>query len=638
MSILASLARAYDRLPDAPPFGYSAEKIGFIISLNADGTVANVIDVRTGDGKKRSGRSVIVPEAFKRPGTTPRPFYLWDNANYALGGSVTDEATDERFKSFREKHLQALQHETDEGLVALRAFLTAWEPRNVESFLAADAKPDAKIVFALEHERKKTLLHERPRSRELWSEIREAWRAVGEKTADDAVCLVLGERKAIARTHAPIKGIPSKGGKDADSIVSYNADAFTSYGHEQGDNAPVSEAAAFAYTTALNRFLERDSGHRIQIGDASTVFWADAWALEPELASEAEAVFADLFSPAGEETAATKKIADKLTDIRAGKRLKAIEPKLADVRFHVLGLAPNAARLSVRFYFEDSFGVLSDNYQRYLQDMAFEPWPHDRKLSIVSSVLRTAPARIEQKQLKFDRDQISPRLAGELLRSILTGSRFPGGLLPLLLLRVRSDHVLDATRIALIKGSIVRAMRLDGCLPEKPDGTPMEDYLVRSDPNDPNDARRLGRLFALIERAQLTALGDDINATVKDKFLSAAAATPRQVFSGLIENAENHHLKRLRNGHSDAAWVAESAKKSGLPVAQVARRVGAALNADIGRLAGTFGNGFPAQHTIDQQGLFLVGYYQERYGRKKDDADGPDDIVASDEPTNNGEE
>ena len=613
MSVLASLARAYDRLSNAPALGYSSEKIGFLISLNTGGSVVHVIDLRDGEGKKKQGRSMHVPGSFKRPGTTPRPFFLWDNANYALGVSLLVDPSDARFGAFRDKHIELLRDETDTGLVSFRSFLSSWQPVELLHALPNfEALKDQKVAFALEEERTTTLLHDRPRSRELWNNVRESWREIEGKESAHSVCLVLGVTDALSRTHPPIRGIPSKGGKDADSIVSFNLNAFTSYGHVQGENAPVSEVAAFKYTTALNRFLERDSGHRIQLGGTSTVFWADASA---DLAAEVEALFAAFVDPSFEERSPVRQIADKLAHIRDGKPLADIEPDLEGVRFYVLGLAPNAARLSVRFYFEDSFGVLARNYQHYVRDMAFEPWPKGRRLSIAASVLRTAPARVESSgRVKFDRDQISPLLSGELLRAILTGSRFPGSLLSLLLLRVRSDHLLDSARIALIKGLIVRAMRIEERLPLKPDGKPREDYLVRSDPDDPNDARRLGRLFAVIERAQLAALGDNINATVKDKFLSAAAATPQQVFVGILKNAENH-IKRLRNGNSDASWITD---------AKHARAVAAALNRDIGNLWGSFPNGAPKQHSIEEQGLFLVGYYQERYGGKRDDADAPE--------------
>lgn len=633
MSILASLARAYERLPNAPPYGYAATEAGFCIVLRNDGSVAfDPIDLRLpsqGKQKRQTAPKRNLPTFLVQRTSKPRSNFLWDKSAYVLGRTSDGNAEKENAE-FARFHCEVLSNATDAGLMALKCFVDRW-PAVRE--LVANWHPDildANIVFALEGDHRREFLHERPAAVHLWADI------ISREPARIAMCLVTGSSGRTADSHPPIKGVQGAQSSGA-FIVSYNDQAYLSYGHSGGDNAPVSEAAAFAYTTALNRFLERDSGHRIQIGDASTVFWADA--SDADLAKDAEAIFWGMTDPAQAEKSATAEVKDKLDRIRAGKPLVNIEPNLADVRFFVLGLAPNAARLAIRFYYEDSFGALTRNYQQYLKDMAIEPWPEGRKLSIAASALRTAPARIEKTGVKFERDQISPLLSNELLRAILTGARFPSSLLSLLLLRVRSDHLLDAQRIALIKGVIVRAMCLDGRMPQKPDGTPKEDYLVRSDPNDTNDARRLGRLFALIERAQLTALGDGINATVKDKFLSAAAATPGQVFSGLLENAENHHLKRLRNGHSDAEWVAESAKKSGKPVSEVARRVGAALNADIGRLAGTFGEGFPAQHTVEQQGIFLVGYYQERYGRKKDDADGPDEDEATVETTNNeGEE
>jgi CRISPR-associated protein Csd1 len=276
MNILASLAKAYERIPDAPPFGYSTERISFVISLNGDGTVATVTDLRQSDGKKNTPRTLQVPASFKRSGTTPRPFFLWDNSNYALGIAGSSEAEDPRFAAFRERHLEVLKTQDDEGLVALTRFLRWWRPERLQLFGPSDDFATAKVVFSLEQERRERYLHERPAATDLWMQIADAWSAIEGKASGQAVCLITGDMGQIARTHPPIRGIRTpSGGKDADSIVSYNHDAFTSYGHEQGDNAPVSEAAAFKYTTALNTFLAGRK-NRTQIGDASTVFWADA--------------------------------------------------------------------------------------------------------------------------------------------------------------------------------------------------------------------------------------------------------------------------------------------------------------------------------------------------------------------------
>lgn len=580
MSILASLTRAYDRLPDAPPFGYSSEKIGFLISLELDGSVAHVIDLRTGDAKKKLARPLILPESFKRPGVRPRPFFLWDNANYALGLARLTDPSDERLASFQQKHLEFLYDETDEGLTAFRNFLSAWRPELIEQHFLLNEIANQKVAFAIESERSHRLLHERARARELWSKLRNRWQAVEGKEAAESVCLVEGVVSAIARTHPPIRGIASKGGKDADSIVSYNEDAFASYGHEQGDNAPVSEAAAFAYTTALNRFLERDSGHRIQIGDASTVFWADASA---ELSNEAEAMFAQWVAPGADEKAATDQIESKLEQIRAGKPLREIEPKLEGVHFYVLGLAPNAARLSIRFYFEDSFGVLTQNYQRYLKDMVLEPGPRDPYPPLWRYLVELA--------VLGKRENIPPNLSGEWMRSILTGARYPQTLLPTILMRIRADGNINALRAAILRALLVRNFRMN------------KDAPMALDSDNQNRGYVLGRLFAAYEQTQLAALGK-VNASVKDKFYGSASAQPRKIFA-MLESGSANHLAKLGK------------QKPGYKVV-LEKTIGSIMDMMEPR-----NDPFPASLAAEEQALFGLGYYHQRneFFRKSPETD-----------------
>jgi CRISPR-associated protein Csd1 len=630
MSILASLVRAYERLPDRPPFGYSAEKIGFVVSLDHDGNVARISDLRNLAGKKPEPRLMLVPQPVKRTvGIAPN--FLWDKTSYALGVTAGDgKRTAQEHAAFVARHEKELAGVDDEGLIAFLRFLRKWSPHDFEALGGPQELKDQNVIFGLESERLKELyLHDRPAVEALLS------RMSGESAgSEEQICLVTGETGPIARLHPSIKGVWGAQSSGA-ALISFNLDAFNSYGHAQGDNAPVGERAAFAYTTALNRFLERGGGHRLQIGDASTVFWADS--SDAVTAALAELYFHEMIDPRAPsaevaETAAaearelerstdktaTSQIHDKLRRLGQGDKLDEIEPSLAEgVRFHVLGLAPNAARLSVRFYFEDDFGILAENYRSYLQDIALEPWPDPaRAPSLRRFERRTAPAmRDRNGAMKFDSDGVSPLLAGELLRSVLTGARFPASLLTLLLLRIRSDQLIDATRIALVKAIIVRAMRLDGRLPKRTDGTEMEDYLMRSDPDDPDPARRLGRLFAVIERAQRAALGDEINATVADKFLAAASATPGQVMPNLIRNARGHHIKRLRNGHSDARWIKD---------AKHARAMAGSLDRDIGRLVALFDKELPKQLSVEEQGRFLIGYYQERWGKAGDASDDAD--------------
>lgn len=610
MSVLASLVAAYDRLEksgDVPPYGFSTEKIGFLIPLREDGEPAGApVDLREGEGKKKQARLLRVPQPVKRTsGVATNTF--WDKTSYVLGvTAVEGKSPTKEHTCFRDHHLALLAGTEDSGLLALRRFVETWRPEDFDRLGWPAEMKDQNVVFALDADRldkgiEGGCIHDRPAAKALWA------RLAGEGDKVEAVCLVTGETGPIARLHPAIKGVMGAQSSGA-SLVSFNLDAFTSYGHEQGENAPVSEAAAFAYTSVLNRFLARDSHRSIRIGDTSIVFWAEA--ADAATADDAADVFAALMGLDDfDDTIPTQKIAAVLAAIRDGRPLAEVRPDLErGVRFHVLGLAPNAARLSVRYSFDDDFGVLAENFRAYSNDLRLASGRvADRPITLRRLVLRTAPARRDRNgRLSFETDRISPLLSGEILRAAITGARFPGSLLPLLISRVRADAHLDGIRVALIKAAVVRTMRLDDRLPGPFDGFSREDYLVAPQPSDPDVARRLGRLFALIEKVQAAALGEDINSTVKDKFLSAAAATPARTFPALIDGMQAH-VKRLRNGHSDAKWIGD---------AEMARRVGASLERRIGTLWAEIGAEVPRQQSAEEQGLFFVGYYQERYARR----------------------
>ncbi|MGJ0393557.1 MAG: type I-C CRISPR-associated protein Cas8c/Csd1 [Methylocystis sp.] len=572
MSALASLVRAYERMEDAPPFGYSAEKIGFLISLREDGTVANVTDLREGEGKKKTTRLMPVPASFKRPGITPKAFFLWDNSAYVLGVSGSDGKDGAaRLAAFRERHQRDLSTTDDPGLKALLAFLNWWTPEDFDRFGWPTEMKDQNIVFALESDRLARIhIHDRPAARALWARICDA----GDRPA--SACLITGERAPVARLHPAIKGVWGAQSSGA-SLVSFNLDAFNSYGHEQGDNAPVSEAAAFAYTTALNRFLERDSGHRLQIGDASTVYWADASSAH---APEVEGLFAALLGEV-DETAEARKIAAILDAVRQGRPIDTLTPDLPpDVRFFVLGLSPNAARLSVRFYIEDDFGEIAKRYLQHIERMRIEPPPREAALSMRRMLIETASQRKSE--------NIPPLLAGEWLRAILTGAPYPLSLLATVLMRLRVDHDVNARRVAMLKAVLIRNFRM-----EAP---------VALDPENDDPGYLLGRLFATYEYAQTQALGGNVNATIRDQYYGTASATPRSVFP-LLQRKATHHLSKLRK------------EKPGLAV-KLDRKIGEICehaNAD---------SLFPPTLNPRRQALFAIGYYHQRndFFRAREDA------------------
>jgi CRISPR-associated protein Csd1 len=491
-----------------------------------------------------------------------------------MGKRTTDE-----HKAFIERHRNWLAGSNDEGLVALLRFLEGWRPQKFAELAWLEDMKDQNLIFALERERLDNVyIHDRPAARELWAR----------RSAENdkkAVCLISGENAPVARLHPAIKGVWDAQSSGA-SIVSFNLDAFTSYGHEQGDNAPVSEAAAFAYTTALNRFLERDSGHRIQIGDASTVFWADAG--DPKASEEAEDIFAGLIG-VDDEKVANRSVKDTLEKIRAGRAVADIVSDLPKcVRFFILGLAPNASRLSIRFYLEDEFGTIARRYLEHVERLRIEPPPREMAPSMWRMLIETAVLRKSE--------NIQPNLAGDWLRSILSGTPYPLTLLSTVIMRLRADRDVNAMRVAILKSVLMRNFRME--------------VPVALDPTCTDQGYLLGRLFALYERVQTAALGYDVNATIKDKYYGAASAQPRKVFH-LLESGSANHLSKIGK------------QKPGLKVS-LEKQIAAIMD-----LMEPGKDPFPASLPDKSQALFGLGYYHQRneFFRKANKAT-PEDAAA----------
>lgn len=595
MTMLASLVRAYERMSDAPPFGFAMAKVSFCIVLRPDGAVAEVIDLRDTD-KKRSPMQLPVPQPAKRTvGIDPN--FLWDKSSYVLGrtsekdiapqdGDTSDQAATrakdrakrltrvaDEHAAFRSKHAEWLQEAQDEGLIALSRFLTDWTPDTFAAPLFSADMLDQNIVFRLSGEL--LFLHDRPAAKALWA------RVGAEGASRPQICLVTGNFAPVARLHPSVKGVWGAQSSGA-SLVSFNLDAFASYGHDQGDNAPVSEAAAFAYGTALNRYLDRDSKNRIQIGDASTVFWADA---EAQTAEAAESIFAAYVDSSATERIATNKLQAHLDGIRQGRRLHEILPDLEGVRFCILGLAPNAARLSVRFWWENDFGSLTANYQRYLDDTRIEPLPRDGWPPLWRYLLELA--------VQGKRENVPPLIAGEWMRAILTGSAYPLSLLSNVLMRLRADGDVNALRAAILKSVLTRNFA--------------QEVPVALDPENTNKGYILGRLFAVYEEVQRAALGGKVNSTIKDKFYGAASSSPQKVFRALDSGAQNHFSK-LRKESPGRAFNLE-------------KRIMA-----ITDLMSPEQDPVPAALSAQEQALFGIGYYHQRsdFFRKSETTPNPE--------------
>lgn len=577
MSMLSSLVRASGRLKDAPPFGYAMQDVQFFLEIDQSGAIIGKLQAFDYEKKGNPiSRSLSVPYFGGRSGSSAPPYFLWDNSAYVLGisGKENFDAA-KRFEGFRTLHLHALAKTTDSGLMALRRFLEAWSPEQFEALGFPQEAKDRNIVFRLTG--MLNFVHESAEAAKIWSEI------YVPDTIGEGICLISGERTRIARLHPPIKSFDNPA-----RIVSFDKDndAFSSFGHIQAENAPTGIIAAFQYTAVLNHFLSRDSGHRIQVGDASTVFWADA--SNAEVARTAEGTFGAMFSDIDEATQAGK-VGDILARIRKGLPLKVVAPELENgVRFYVLGLAPNAARLSIRFWHENDFGALAKNYQRFVAEMDIDPPPRDAYPALWRYLAETA--------VLGKRDNVPPNLAGEWIRSILTGTRYPLTLLSTVLMRIRADGEVNALRVSILKALLIR--NFNKAIGEAP---------VSFQPENRNKGYLLGRLFAAYEQIQTAALGRNVNATIKDKFYGSASAQPRKVFALLDRGSANHLSKvgKQRPGHR----------------VNLEKAIGAILE----RMSPD-DDPFPASLSAEDQALFSLGYYHQRgeFFRKPETVDTQD--------------
>lgn len=562
--ILQALNVYYERLkadPDADvaPFGFSRQKVSFCVVINPDGSLDSIEDLRVEDGKRLISRSLLVCGGAKPSGSGINPCFLWDNSAYMLGFKPEDnkpERTRQCFEAFRTQHLDYVHAINDAEYTAVCRFLEEWDPAVASEDAVLSELGNGFGVFRLRGAQH--FVHEREAVREFWlSHIEESAEA---SEAETSQCLVTGKVSAIARLHEPkIKGVAGSQSSGA-AIVSFNLDAFESYGKSQSNNAPVSEQAAFQYCTALNRLLA-DRSRRVQVGDATTVFWT-------EQPTPAENLLGFVFgNQPSEDEAELNRLQRVLESIARGSYPGELGD--AKTKFYVLGLSPNAARISVRFWWVSTLGELIDNLRKHYQDLAIIRGPRDSEF--------LSPWKIVRETARESKD-IPPLLAGALMRSIFIGQPYPQMLLSAILRRIRADQIINHPRAAAIKACLNRNSR-HGIQPLN------KEIGMSLDPERNDAAYCLGRLFAELEKTQEDAL-PGINATIKDRYFSSASATPGSVFPRLIRMSQ-HHLGKLERG---------SKTYHEKRIQQICEKL----------------DGFPSHMNLKDQGLFAIGYYHQR--------------------------
>ncbi|MFB1486052.1 MULTISPECIES: type I-C CRISPR-associated protein Cas8c/Csd1 [unclassified Thiocapsa] len=595
--ILQALHDYYERQRGIlPGLGIESKELPFLLVLHPDGRFVQIQDTREQEGKKLRGTPFLVPQGVKKSVNVAANL-LWGNVEYVLGVPDPKKLTEQRQKgkeSHYRKRLKQMhaefQAKIDElppeilssgGLSAVRTFLSRGDYADVLADplwpqLIADS---ANVSFKIAGD--ETLVCSDPL-------VLAKADSVEAETKDTRVCLITGRSDAIERLHSPIKGVWGAHSRGAD-IVSFNLPSCCSFGREQGANAPIGKGAAFGYTTAINHLL--GSRQRLQVGDASTVFWA-------ERANPMESLLAQLFGEPQEDNPDEGTNAVRALFEAPKTGAAAIDDD--GTRFFVLGLGPNAARIAVRFWHVATVGELAENIRRHFRDLEIirPKYSETPFLSLKSLLSSLSPST--SKRPDGDIEKLPPNLAGDIMKAILAGAPYPRTLLQAALRRIRAeqakkdgktgrhrDHIPHA-RAALVKAWLNRHTRHANSSHER-------EIEMALDEQNTNIGYRLGRLFAVLERVQQDAAGGPgkVNTTIRDSYFGSASSTPSAVFPTLMRRNQ-HHMTKLRK------------EKPGLYVNR--DKLIQAIYSD-----GIDGDlGFHTTLSLENQGRFVIGYYHQR--------------------------
>lgn len=579
--ILQSLMQYYESLAEkgkVPRMGWCYAKVSCAIDLNEDGQVKAIIPLKVPEmfGKKE----VWVPKQMNVPQMVVRSSgisanFLCDNSKYMLGidSKGTSQRIKECFMAARDKHCSILQDSEGRMAKVIIRYFETWNPDN------ADVNPVIKahweeltdggnLIFCLESE-----------YAQEDEEIKKIWHIYQENNSGlvDGICLVTGEKSEISRIHRGIKGVPGAQSSGA-ALVSFNAPAFESYGKEQSYNAPVGKYAEFAYTTALN-YLLSEKKYTFQLGDSMVVYWAES----------AQTQYQDMLKNFFNSSIDNQKELEKIFgNLKNGLAVDIDDVKIdLNQRFYILCLAPNAARLSIRFFYENSFGNILKNLSDHYERMAIvKPEWEKEYLSIQEMLMETGNNKLKDKKLVSN-------MASLVLRDILMDDRYPTGLYTEVLARIRAEQGgITYGRAAIVKAYLIKNYNMK-------EG---EKYMGLNE-NCNEQAYVLGRLFAVLELIQKDA-NPGINSTIKDRYFNSACATPASVFPILIK-LKNSHLKKIERGSTGLKiqyekTITELMGKLNMAETQI---------------------GFPRRLSLEEQGKFMLGYYhqvQKRYEKKED--------------------
>lgn len=600
-----------DKSPKVPPFGWLQEKIIWELCIDADGQLVSMISLNGDERpskkhKKPSTRSFVwmdVPEQETRSGKTIKPYFLCDKAAYFFGLKGKKEAKEER-EAARELHHRCLDDVDDP---AARAVLAFFDRDYAGNFHEKVGSSDL-IVFRFLPDN--TLVHERKAVLESWNRYYRERLQEDSKNHPEIQCAVTGKCDKAAKLFPKIQifGTKKEFGTTGSGapLVSFNKESFCSYGkYGKGTegkllNASMGVTAAHGIGATLRYLVNWKNKHCVSFGGTQILFWTDG-----ESQSDLEEIAAifnqrDFEEEVGEDEKLQAELNARLLSIRAGKPSPEIH---MDTRCFILGLSPNDGRLSIRFYEQDTLGKLDEHFASYLQDTEMVSC----KDGASSLKPRSIGAYVRQTAVLGKPENVPSTLVASTMHAMICGKPFPMPLYLQLLERTKVDKGYSGSGTKTYDAMRLRVPMLKACLlrfaRQRKDVELERSLTVALNEENTNAGYLLGRLFAVLEKAQRDALGKNINATIRDRYIGSASTTPARVFPQLLRLAQYHISKSEYGGVSDRL---------------------------IERIASTMDGSeaaFPSTLSYDDQGQFFIGYYQQKasFFVKKDDDNNKED-------------
>lgn len=595
--ILQALVHLYDELCKQGKIaeeGWGIAKVSHRIVLDEDGHLQGIVSAKK---KVQRGRKeievpseMIVPLPVTRSSGVKANF-LCDNSSYFFGKDDKGKPIRAKqcFEAAKEKHHQILDDCESKAARSVLRFFDTWDvDKAAENPILKENWDDiATSNFIFQVDGRDVLEDEAVRA--AWNRCSESDETGTDK--EQGICLVTGkENQPISILHPKIKGVQGAQSSGA-NLVSFNATAFCSYGYDgmQGENAPVSERAAFAYGTALNHLLA-DKAHAKQMGDTTVVYWSE------HAIDACQDCFMSFLSDTvdGMDDVTLDSIMEKMRNgLPASLEGVEISP---DEPFYILGLSPNAARISVRFFLRNTFGETMAHMMAHQERLTLSGPAWESGKIPLWKLIKAA------ENPNSDKSGLSPLLAGSLMRSVLQDSPYPEALFQHVMMRIFADQdkTDDKGQITSYKIGYVRAAFIKAYLLKNRVQHWEGQIQMAVNENCTSIAYVLGRLFSVLENVQEKA-NPGINATIKDRYFNGACATPAVVFPTLLK-LSNAHLGKLEAGQAVYFNKKLGALMEKIPMPDT-------------------GVPFPARLSLEEQGAFVLGYYQEtqsRYGKKED--------------------